>query len=119
MPVQAQLPTLEALQPFMNLVQSNMDLLSRYALSPEIATETLRSMQAMFSQGPAAFPKLAESQAFFGLVQGLMKNYTEFLTELSQSSYGAMFQGPLALMQQMQAASGNIFDLAGRGSKGR
>src|SRR4030095_6711365 len=98
----------------MKLMQSNMELLMRYAFSPEVTTEAVRSLQAMFEQGPASFGRVAPPQAYFSLVQGLMKNYTEFLAELSQSAYGAMFQGPLALMQQAQAAGANVFDMAAR-----
>ena len=109
----------DALQPFMKLMQANMDLLTRYAFSPEAATEAMRNFQAILSPGEDAFSKMAPPQALVGLVQGLTQNYTQFLAEISQTAYGAMFQGPLALMQQMQAAGGNFVDMATRGTRAR
>lgn len=109
----------DALQPFMKLMQANMELLTRYAFSPEAATEAMRNFQAILSPGQDSFAKMAPPQALVGLVQGLTQNYTQFLAEISQTAYGAMFQGPLALMQQMQAAGGNFVDMATRGTRAR
>ena len=113
--MQAQLSPLDALQPFMKLTQANMELLTRYAFSPEVTTETLRSLQAVFEQGPAGFARLGTPQALAALVQGLMQNYSQFLADVSQTGYGALFQAPLAFMQQVQGATGNFVDLATRG----
>ena len=109
----------DAFQPFMKLMQANMELLTRYAFSPEAATEAMRNFQAILSPSQDSLSKLAAPQAFVGLVQGLTQNYTEFLAEISQTAYGAMFQGPLALMQQMQAAGSSMAEMATRGGKGR
>jgi len=42
------------------------------------------------------------------LMQGMMKNYTEFLTELGQSTMAIASQGQAALLQQTQEATDSL-----------
>ena len=46
-------PISNPLQPFINLVQANMALLSKYAMSPEAMTQAMAQMQAAMTQGQA------------------------------------------------------------------
>ena len=39
-----------------------------------------------------------------------MKNYTDFVSELSQSTYAMMSQGQAAFLQQTQEATSNVID---------
>jgi hypothetical protein len=72
-----------ALQPFIKLTQANMDLLTKFSMSPE------------------AIPQL---------MQGMLKNYTEFMTEVGQSGMAALAQGQAAMMRQVQEASETVVD---------
>jgi hypothetical protein len=44
------------------------------------------------------------------VVQGLMKNYTEFLMELGQGGMAMLSQGQAAFLRNAQEASSNVFD---------
>ena len=107
----------ETLQPFMKLAQANMELMSKYAWSPEVTSEVVRSMQSMSEQSQASFAKLTQSQGFVGLMQGLMKNYTEFLTDFGQTAYAMMSQGQAALIQQAEDAGTNVIAVAARAGR--
>ena len=115
--VQTTLIPTPPLQPFMKLAQANMELMSKYVWSPEVTSEAVRSMQSMFEQSQASFAKLAQSQGFIGLMQGLMKNYTEFLTDFGQSAYAMMSQGQAALIQQAEDTGTNVIAVTARAGR--
>jgi hypothetical protein len=92
-------------QPFVKLAQANMDLLTRFSTSPEVTESAM---------------KLMNSSAFAHLMQGMMKNYTEFVTELSQSGMAMLSQGQAAMTRQMQDAASGVIDVADvRGRRAR
>ena len=91
-------------QPFLKLVQANMDLLTQFSTSPEVTSQTTTNASQLFQQGPAFAMKFMNSGAFAQLMQGMMKNYTEFLTELGQSTMAIASQGQAALLQRTQAS---------------
>ena len=101
----------EAMQPFMKLAQANMELWSKFAYSPEVTSEVTRNMQSFLEQAQASAASLAQSHAFTAFMQGLVKNYTDFVTELSQSAYSMMSQGQATLMQQVKEATNNVIDV--------
>jgi hypothetical protein len=81
--------------PFMKLVQANMELLTKFSMSPEVFSQSLANAQSVFQgQGPAA--TVLRANAYVQLLQGLFKNYTECLTELSESG--------MSILKQSQAA---------------
>lgn len=95
------------LQPFINLTQANMALLARYAISPDGMTQAMAQLQAAMSPRsnaasvlPTAFPGLPE------LVQGMMQNYAQFMTELAQAGMSALAQGQAMMVQQAQDTAG-------------
>ena len=87
-------------QPFLKLVQANMDLLTQFSTSPEVTSQATANASQLFQQGTASAMKFMHSGAFAHLMQGMMKNYTEFLTELGQSTMAIASQGQAALLQQ-------------------
>ena len=104
------------LQPFMKLVQSNMALLTQFTTSPEAMTHA----QSLLQAGQASSAHLAQSDAFAKLMQGMLKNYTEFMAELGQSGMALLAQGQAAMLQTTQEASQNLVDEAqGRGRRSR
>jgi uncharacterized membrane-anchored protein YhcB (DUF1043 family) len=101
-----------ALQPFMKLAQSNMELLTKFSASPEVMSEAMNSTQALMRQAQESATKLAQSSAFMSMMQGMAKNYTEFLTELSHGAMGMMTQGQAAMMQQGKALTEKVTSAA-------
>ena len=105
------------LQPYIKLAQSNIELWYNFSSSPEVMSEATRSVQSFMEQAQASVLHLGQSHAFTSLVQGLIKNYTEFLSDLSQSTYSTMSQGQATWMQQAQEAASNVFDVTARRSR--
>lgn len=96
-----------ALQPFTKLTQANMELVTRFAASPEVTTQAINDAQKLFQQVQQSAMTLAHSQAFAGMMQGFMTNYTEFLTEMGHSATAMLSQGQAAFMQQANEAASN------------
>jgi len=108
----------QAVQPFIKLAQANMELLSQFAFSPEVTSETMRVMQNAMEQAVASATSLTRSHAYIAFVQGLMKNYTEFLTEFGRSAYTVIGQAQTALLAQTDEATAHVID-AGTARSGR
>ncbi len=102
----------EVVQPFMKLAQSNMELWSKFSQSPEVMSEATRNMNSFFEQAQTSATSLARSHAFTGLMQGMVKNYTDFVSELAQSAYAMMSQGQATFLQQTQEATAHVIDAA-------
>ena len=100
----------EVIQPFVKLTQANMELWSKFSLSSEVMTEATRSMKSLWEQSQTSTASLARSQAFTALMQGMMKNYTDFVSELTQGTYALMSQGQATLLHQAQEAAANVID---------
>ncbi len=94
-----------ALQPLQKLAQSNMGLITRFSTSPEVTSQAMSDAQKLFQQTQETVLKLVQSQAFAGMTQGFIKNYTEFLTEMSQGMTSMASQGQAAFMKQATDAT--------------
>ena len=92
-------PIFNPMQPFINLVQANMALLSKYALSPDTMSKAMAQMQAAMTQGPGTVTVPQSATAFAELAQGMMENYTRFGSELTQSGMSFLAQGQDALFK--------------------
>jgi hypothetical protein len=99
-----------AMQPYMKLVQSNMDLITQFTTRPEVTAQATASAQNLFQQGQESATKLMQSNAFAHLVQGMLKNYTDFIAEVGQSGMALMTQGQAAMVQQVQSATDNVVE---------
>jgi len=107
-------------QPFVKLAQANMELLTRFSTSPEVTTQASANASQLFQQASESAMKLMQSGAFAHLFQGMLKNYTEFLAELSQSGMAMWSQGQAALTRQVQEASDGVIDATeARGRRAR
>jgi hypothetical protein len=95
-------------QPFVKLVQANMDVLTRFSTSPEATSQAAANLSQLFQQATGSATYLMQSGAFAHMVQGLMKNYTEFLSEFGQSAMAMMSQGQAALLRQTQEATDGV-----------
>jgi len=108
--MQSSIVPTEVIQPFVKLAQANMELWSRFSLSPEAMSEATRNIKGFLEQSQASTASVARAQAFTGLMQGMVKNYADFVSELSQSTYAMMSQGQAAFLQQTQEATSNVID---------
>lgn len=99
-------------QPFVKLAQANMDLLTRFSTSPEVTAQTSQNASQLFQQASESAMKLMQSGAYAHLMQGMLKNYTEFLAELSQSGMAMFSQGQAAMTRQVEEATNDVIDAA-------
>jgi Mg2+ and Co2+ transporter CorA len=107
-------------QPFMKLAQANMELLTRFWTSPEVQSQAATSASVLFQQASESAMKLMQSGASTALMQGMLQNYTEFLSEMSQSWMAMMSEGQTALLRQAEEVTSNVTDMAAaRGRSGR
>ena len=97
-----------AMQPFIKLVQANMELLTKF--SPEVISQSVANAQNLFQQGQGSATNLVQSNAFAQLMQGMLKNYTEFMMELGQSGMAVLAQSQAAMTRQAQEVSENVID---------
>jgi len=105
-------PMQAAFQPYVKLVQSNMELLKKYSISPEAMAKAMANAQSLLTPGQGAPVDSAQSQAFAELAQGMIKNYTEFMAEVAKSGVELMAQGQAAFIQQTQQAADQVANAA-------
>lgn len=104
-------PALQAaMQPLIKLTQANMELLTQFSASPEVIAQSMAAAQNMLQPGQKSVAGLAQSNAFAQLTQGILKNYTEFVTELSQSGMAALAQGQAEMVRRAQEASSQVIE---------
>jgi hypothetical protein len=75
-----------------------------------VTSQATASASQFFQLASESAVKLVQSGAFTHMMQGMLKNYTEFLTELSQSGMAMMSQGQAALTRQLQEATNEVID---------
>ena len=108
------------MQPFIKLVQSNMALLTQLSMSPGVVAQAMANAQSLFQRDPGAANHLAQSNAFGQLMQGMLQNYIEFMTELGQSGMALLAQSQTAILQKAQDASETAASESGaRGRRSR
>ncbi len=99
------------MQPFMKLAQSNTELLTRFATSPEVTAQATKFVEDMMRQMQDLTMRLSESSATSTLAQGLMNNYLEFWRDLSGSMTTSLTQGQSALAEQAEVAANRAIDM--------
>jgi hypothetical protein len=99
-----------AMQPLLKLTQANMELLTQFSTSPEVLAQSMAAAQNMLQPGQKSASGLAQSNAFAQLTQGILKNYTEFVTELSQSGMAALAQGQAEMVRRTQEAGDSVIE---------
>jgi hypothetical protein len=111
--------TQNALQPFTKLAQNNMALFTQFCTSPEIVARTMSNAQSLLQQGQASGTDLSQSNAVGQLIQGMLKNYTEFLAELGQSGVAMLAQGQAAMVARTEDAVETVASHNARGGRAR
>jgi len=99
-------------QPFIKLAQGNLELLTRFSTSPEVVSRSAAIAQSLFQQSQQAAASVMQSSAFTQLAQGMLKNYTEFVAEWSNSAMTALAQAPAAMVATAKVVAGNVVDVA-------
>ena len=97
-------------QPFLKLIRANMDLLGRFSTSSESLSESLTDAQRLLQQGQGSMTNLFQSKEFAHLMQGMLKNYTEFLTETGQNALAMLTWGQQAATRQVEEDSAKVID---------
>jgi hypothetical protein len=107
-----------AMQPYLRLVYNNLGLLTKFSSSPEVVARAAASAQSLLRQGQESAAGLVHSNAFAELVQGMLKNHTEFLAELGQVGMALLTQGQAAMAAPAQEASEQVADASKTGKRG-
>jgi hypothetical protein len=97
-------------QPFLKLIRANMDLLSRFSTSSESLSQSLTDAQRLVQQGQGSMTNLFQSKEFVHLMQGMLRNYTEFLTETGQNALAMLAWGQQAATRQIEEGSAKVID---------
>lgn len=131
------LPTIDpetlpaVMQPYVRLAQRNMQLCTNFSMSPEMVSLWLTNNQKMFSQALQStatgkkgeqpqkmleqlqknMSETGQSEAFVGLVQGLMQSQMQFLVDLAQTSMAVLSQGPAKMVEQIQQAASSTLSV--------
>jgi hypothetical protein len=95
-------------QPFINLTNSNAELITRFAQSPEVAELANSGAQKYFELAQKSFGRLAASDAYADLVRRLSENYSDFAHEYSESLMGFAAAGQNLMAQHLEAASNRL-----------
>jgi hypothetical protein len=100
-------------QPLVKLAQANMDLMTRFWSSRDVTSQTTAKQTELFQQATESAMHFTQTRAFADLCQGMLNNYTAFLTEWSQSALTLASQGPAAWVRQAHEASNDVIEPAG------
>lgn len=95
-------------QPFVNLATADAELIARFSASPEMAELANATAQQYLELAQKAFGGPAVGEAHIELVRSLSQNYSTFAREHAQSLMGIVAEGPVQLLQQVQAATGKL-----------
>ena len=106
-----------ATRPYIKLVQANLEVSTKFLTSPEVAAQAAANVQRLLQQGQESAASLVQSNAYAQWVQGMLKNYTEFLTELGQAGMAMLTQGQAAMMRQVQEASEQVVEASQTGKR--
>lgn len=101
-----------SIQPFAKLAQENMAAFAAFATSPEVISQSATTMTQLLQRSTEAASALSDSNAYVRLMQTLMKNYTEFLSEMSQSALQIMSEGQTALLRHSREATETVTEAA-------
>lgn len=75
-----------ATQPAVKLATANMGLMFRFTTSPEVLSQATAATRQLMQQSGALTMNMMQSGAFAQLMQGLLKNYVEFLADTGRTA---------------------------------
>lgn len=110
--------TQAAFQPYVKLVQSNMEALGKYSTSPEAISQAMANSQKLLGPRQGPRPSLNQSNALNELARELIKNQTVFVNEMGERSIALLAQGQSNWIQQAQKATNMVRNAAGTHTSG-
>ena len=98
-----------AIQPFIQLAQNNLELVKTLSQSSATASPSVAGAQGQnpFLQGAG---NLLQPTAFMQLMQGTVKNYTEFMMTLGQNTVSALNQTQASMVREGRTMADNVAD---------
>jgi Tfp pilus assembly ATPase PilU len=102
--MQDQETTYFPVQPWMKLMQSNMQLLMQYSMSPDVMSQAMSQWQELVQRSQGTATQLVKSGAFADLIQGMMNNYSQFMSESAQAGMSMLSQTTAAVANRAQQA---------------
>ena len=105
-------PLLMSTQPAVKLVTANLEMMMRFTSSPEVLSHAMLATSQMVQQAGAHTLQLMQTDAFARLVQGMMRNYTEFLGESGRDAVTWMQEGQTALIEGARDAADTVVERA-------
>lgn len=98
-------PIYNTSQPFMKLVQSNMELVNQMMPKPEALSNSIATGGKSLYQPSALTSPFNQSAAFGQMMQSMIRNYAVFLTEWGQCSMNAIVHSQQAFQHSAQQAA--------------
>lgn len=99
-------------QPIVKLATANMGLLLQFGSSPEVLSQATANVGQMLQQASGSAMQVMQSGAYLQLMQGLLKNYTEFLAESGRATMAMLSEGQAAFAQRAQDSAGAVLEAA-------
>lgn len=106
-------------QPFIRLGQANLQLMMRFAASPEVMSEVTANASQLMQQTSQSAMKLMSSSAFSELARGLGANYLQFLSDVGEAGFAMVQSGQAEATRQAQSASDSVIQMSTRGRRSR
>jgi hypothetical protein len=110
--------TQPAFQPYVKLVQSNMEVLGKYSTSREAISQAMAKSQKLLRPRQGSRSSLNQSNALNELARELIKNHTVFANEMGERGIALLAQRQATLIQQAQQATNMVRNAAGRHTSG-
>ena len=98
-------PIYNTTQPFIKLVQSNMELVNQMMPKPEALSHSMATGDKLFHQPQGLTSSFAQGAAFGQMMQSMIRNYAVFLTEWGQCSMNAIAHCQQAFQHSAQQAA--------------
>ncbi len=90
------------MQPYVNLINANIENFSRFRNDPEITDLTKENAIQFLELAQENASKVAGSDALTNLTRTAIDNYVRFANEWAQQFYGIMSQGQQFVSRQME-----------------
>lgn len=110
--------------PYTKLFRANMDLFSRFTISPALMSEAFATLQQVQSRSQDATANIAQSSAYGDFLAGLLRNTLEFWADMGRAAGQLLLQaqGTAARRAQDSAAEAmqTVSNFAqGKGARGK
>lgn len=100
------------LQPYVNLMNANIETFSRFANSREVTDLAKTSAVKFMEVGQENISKVAGSDAFASWTRAAIDNYVRFANEYTQNMYGIVSQGQEFMSRQVEEGNRRFAQIA-------